>query len=274
MMVILDEFTRYAEAFPIKNQMGETAADILFHEYMPRFGLPEEIITDQGGCFMGELFTTLCKQLEVKKIHTAAYRPEANGGNERVHGTLYTILRLLSTKFGKDWKLKLPLALYVYRNTVHKAHSMMPHEALFGYVNRHITLANYRPDSDESYDERIIRLREVHQWMQVQMEEIQANRNYNINKRNRTIRVYQPGDLVKFKLQVRNKLEPHWCGPAEVIRRIGPVDYELKLPDEHNNKHPVIHTAYLRPFYDIAEQNDHDLTDADSREPNDTNAHT
>ena len=257
-LVILDEFSRYAEAFPIKNEKEETIADTMFYEYITRFGVPEEIISDQGPSFMSQLFTNLCKLLEITKLHTAAYRPQGNGGKERVHSTLYTILRMLSKKFGKDWRERLPLALYVYRNTyTYKAHGLTPHHALFGYANRHVTLEYYRPDHNETVDERIIRLQEIREWVKAQMDNIQATRNTYLNQHKNKTRSYMPGDLVKFKRHVRNKLESYWYGPAEIIRRIGPVDYELKLPQEHDKKHPVMHSSYIKPYFD----NDHDQQD-------------
>jgi hypothetical protein len=44
-------------------------------------------------------------------------------------------------------------------------------------------------------------------------------------------------------------MSPFWDGPAEVLRRIGPVDYELRFPQKHSLKHPVVHVAYLKPYY-------------------------
>lgn len=247
-LVIMDEFSRYAEAFPIANQTAQKVSEVFFREFVTRYGVPEEIVTDQGGCFMSELFTDLCAQLQIRKLHTAAYRPQGNGGNERMHSTLYGILRMITSVSGRDWKKKLPLALYVYRNTVHKALGMTPHQALFGYANRQVTMEFYRPDEETSIDQRIQQLQELHHWIQTRMSDIQGARNDNVNE-HRRLRTYEPGDLVKFKRHVRNKLEPLWDGPAEVIRRIGPVDYELRFLSDNIRKHPVVHAAYLRPYF-------------------------
>jgi hypothetical protein len=53
--------------------------------------------------------------------------------------------------------------------------------------------------------------------------------------------------MVKVTQHVRNKLDPFWKGPYKVIRRNGPVTYELELkPGER--MHSTVHQQYLRPW--------------------------
>ncbi|XP_059288288.1 uncharacterized protein LOC132041605 [Lycium ferocissimum] len=44
----------------------------------------------------------------------------------------------------------------------------------------------------------------------------------------------------------KGKLSPHFIGPYEILRRIGKVAYELKLPSEMAMVHPVFHISMLR----------------------------
>ncbi|XP_060210634.1 uncharacterized protein LOC132637584 [Lycium barbarum] len=44
------------------------------------------------------------------------------------------------------------------------------------------------------------------------------------------------------------KLTPHFTGPYEIVRRIGKVAYELKLPSEIAMVHPVFHISMLRLY--------------------------
>jgi hypothetical protein len=92
---------------------------------------------------------------------------------------------------------------------------------------------------------------EIHAQINDYMKEVQQKRNDRINRRRGGLREYSPGDLVKFRIHegVRNKLDPYWSGPATVLRRIGPVDYELEYRDEPTGRHPVVHTSYLRPYF-------------------------
>jgi hypothetical protein len=90
-----------------------------------------------------------------------------------------------------------------------------------------------------------------HRDINTKMQDVQQARNKRMNKKRHPPREYLPGDLVKFRVHhsARNKVSPYWAGPAEVIRRIGPVDYELAYPHKHSSKHPVVHAAYLKPYY-------------------------
>jgi hypothetical protein len=109
----------------------------------------------------------------------------------------------------------------------------------------------YDDDSDMDVQNHVGRLAKVHSEVKEHMERVQQRRNEGL-KDKKKLRKYEPGDLVKFRIRhdgVRSKLDPYWSGPAMVIRRTGPVDYELEYQDEPTGRHPVVHAAYLKPYF-------------------------
>ena len=42
------------------------------------------------------------------------------------------------------------------------------------------------------------------------------------------------------------KLNPRYIGPFEILARIGPVAYKLRLPQELSNVHPTFHVSNLK----------------------------
>ena len=44
----------------------------------------------------------------------------------------------------------------------------------------------------------------------------------------------------------RGKLNPRYIGPFEILDRIGPVAYRLKLPQELSKVHDVFHVSNLK----------------------------
>ena len=50
--------------------------------------------------------------------------------------------------------------------------------------------------------------------------------------------------MVRFGKQ--GKLNPRYIGPFEILARIGPVTYKLKLPQELQNLHDTFHVSNLK----------------------------
>ena len=48
---IVDQFTRWVELFPIKNMEAITIAKAFVNEFVSRYGLSRQILTDQGRQF-------------------------------------------------------------------------------------------------------------------------------------------------------------------------------------------------------------------------------
>ena len=91
-LTILDFATRYPEAISLRKVDAPTVATALM-EAFTRFGLPAEILSDNGSVFVGKLMEELFRQLGVHHIHTTPYRPQTNGMIERWHGVLKAQLR-------------------------------------------------------------------------------------------------------------------------------------------------------------------------------------
>ena len=62
-LVIADYFSKWTEAFPMKNKCADTVADILVEKIILRFGMPLVIHSDQGREFENGLMKSLCALL-------------------------------------------------------------------------------------------------------------------------------------------------------------------------------------------------------------------
>lgn len=74
-LAVTDYFTRWMEAFPLPNQDVSTVATNLVDEVFLRFGVLEQLHSDQGWQFKAQMITKLCKMLNIQKTHTAPYHP-------------------------------------------------------------------------------------------------------------------------------------------------------------------------------------------------------
>ena len=84
-LVVVDHFTRYVQAFVTKDHTVRTTARVLYNSYFSVFSFPQRLMSDQGTEFCGKVIVAMCSLLGVEKIQTTPYHPQTNGSAERVH---------------------------------------------------------------------------------------------------------------------------------------------------------------------------------------------
>ena len=131
-LLIVDNFTRYAQAYPTRNKSALTAAKHLYGDFVLRYGLPGRLMHDQGGEFENRLFEELHRLTGVDKSRTTPYHPETNGAVERLNSTLLAMLRTLPEANKKKWHESLNKMIFAYNATEHKSTGFSPHFLLFG----------------------------------------------------------------------------------------------------------------------------------------------
>ena len=72
-LVIVDHFTCYCQAYATRNKSARTAAEKLYNEFVPRFGFPSKIHHNQGAEFENKLFHCLEELCDV--IHSRTTPP-------------------------------------------------------------------------------------------------------------------------------------------------------------------------------------------------------
>ena len=136
-LVAVDYFTRWVEAYSIPNQEATTVGRKLVDEMFCRFSPPEQLHSDQGRQFESELVKEICKLLGVRKTHTTPYHLQGNGMVERFNRTL---LNMLSTTVGdhpSNWEHNLRKVCLAYNSSVHASTGFSPFFLMFG---RQVTL--------------------------------------------------------------------------------------------------------------------------------------
>ena len=81
-LVVVDHFTRYVQAFVTKNHTARTMAWVLYNNYFSVFGFPQCLMSDKGTEFCGKVIVAMCSLLGVEKIRTTPYHPQTNGAAE------------------------------------------------------------------------------------------------------------------------------------------------------------------------------------------------
>ena len=226
-LVVCDYFTKYTEAYPLKDKTARSVVDALMDVWLPRYGFPLFLHSDQGKEFDNVMIHQLSELLGTVKTKTTPYHPRSDGLVERFNRTLLAMLAMFVSQEHDNWDDLLPFMMLAYNTTVHTSTGYTPYRLVFGdecnlpgnLVHRELradpppgdpgTYASWVQQAlYESYDEvRAQQQRATHR----------QKRNYDSKAVARafpincwTLRYYPPAR--------KNKLCSPWIGPYKVVR--------------------------------------------------------
>lgn len=149
-LVIQDAFTKWISCIPLKTGEATEVSQQFITHWVTVYGVPAKILTDRGSNFLSRVFKDLCGILGTQHTTTTAYRPQANGSNERTHRELKRFLgmyispnenetrtvkideKTIMDVKSRDWDKIIPIAASTYNNTFHAILKSSPYELVFG----------------------------------------------------------------------------------------------------------------------------------------------
>ena len=131
-LVVGDYFTRWMEAYPIPNMEAITVARMLTDKFFCRFGLPEQLHSDQGKQFESQLLKEVCTILRVNKTRTTPYHPQSDGLIERFNRTLLSMLSTSVEDSPFEWEDHVQKVCMAYNTSVQSTTEFTPFFLMFG----------------------------------------------------------------------------------------------------------------------------------------------
>ncbi|GKB02982.1 putative reverse transcriptase domain-containing protein [Tanacetum coccineum] len=253
--VIVDMLTKSAHFLAMREDYStERLARLYVDEIVARHGVPVSIISDQDRCFTSRFWQTLQKDLGTRLDMSIAYHPQTDGQSERTIQTLEDMLRACVIDFGGNWDVHLPLAEFSYNNSYHSSIRCALFEALHGRKYRSPVLWAEIKESSliglelvQDMTDKVVLIKEKLKATRDRQKSYADNRRKPLE--------FEVGDQVLLKvlpwkgvmrLGKKGKLAPRYVGPFEILKRIGPVAYSLRLPKELSEVHDTFHVLILK----------------------------
>ncbi|KAJ0682488.1 putative nucleotidyltransferase, Ribonuclease H [Helianthus annuus] len=132
MLAMTDYFSKWVEAEAFVQVRDQEVVSFVKRNILTRFGVPAEIICDNGSQFISRRTTDFCKNWGIKMITSTPVHPQANGQAESSNKIIVNNLKKrLRAKKGR-WAEELPFVLWADRTTVKNATGQTPFSLVFG----------------------------------------------------------------------------------------------------------------------------------------------
>ncbi|KAG7564134.1 Ribonuclease H-like superfamily [Arabidopsis suecica] len=264
LLVLTDYFSKWIEAEAYINIHDSVVKTFLWKHIICRYGVPYEIVTDNGPQFISNDFEDFCSAWGIKLSYSTPRYPQGNGQAEASNKTILNNLkkRLNARKGG--WYDELQPVLWAYRTTPRRATGETPFSLVYGMeavvpaelnvpgLRRSEAPLNEKSNSkvledvldtiDERRDQSLIRLQNYQQL---------TARYYNSKLKNIPLNV---GDFVlrrvfdNKKEEGAGKLGINWEGPYQITEKIRNGVYRLQDLDGNPVQRPW-NIINLKKFY-------------------------
>ncbi|GJX20626.1 reverse transcriptase domain-containing protein [Tanacetum coccineum] len=212
LIVAMDYFTKWIEAKPVATITGAQVKKFVWDNVVCRFGLPGEIVSDNGKQFRDNPFKDWCEKLSIRQCFASV---------EEISHVLWAHRTMIKSSNGET-----PFSLTYGAEAVIPVEIGMP------------TLRTAEVDmikNNEDLGINLDLLEEKREQAAIQEAKSKAKMEKYYNARVRSTS-FRPGDLVYRNNEASHaedggKLGPKWEGPYEVTEALGREAYKLR---DHN----------------------------------------
>ena len=131
-LVVVDAHSKWPEVIPVSSTTSSSTIEVLHvRDLFARFGIPEQIFSDNGAQFVSEESRVFVRSNGICHVTSAPYHPATNGLAERAIQIFKEALCSMyqSSNPVKEKLAKFPIA---YRKTPHSTTSVSPAQLLLG----------------------------------------------------------------------------------------------------------------------------------------------
>jgi Chromo (CHRromatin Organisation MOdifier) domain len=233
-----------------KTLTQEGAGQLLLDNLYKHFGLPDKMLSDWGPQFAAKAFRKLLKLLGIKSNLTTAYHSQTDGTTEWVNQEIKAYFSIYCSAHPTKWKNSLFMLEFTHNNQQHADQTHTSFKLINGEAPVAIptTFENTKFSSVAKKIKNLVISREealaAHELARSCMTK-RIKSNFVPFKKGQMVWL----DLRHLKTNYYKKMAPKWEGPFEIEEVLGPVTYQLKLPESWQI-HKVFHATLLCPYWE------------------------
>nr|GEX29007.1 reverse transcriptase domain-containing protein [Tanacetum cinerariifolium] len=244
LIVAMDYFTKWIEAKAVETITGGQVKKFVWDNIVCRFGIPGEIISDNGKQFDDNPFKDWCDKLNITQRFASVKHSQYNGLVERANRSLGEGIKARLGEGNKNWVEELPHVLWAHRTMIKSSHGDTPFSLTYGteaVIPAEIGMPTYRTtavdvvNNDEELRLNLDLLEERRELAAMSEARSKSKMMKYYNSRVRGV-AFKPGDFVYRSNDASHavaggKLGPKWEGPYEVTDALGNGAYKLRSTD-------------------------------------------
>ena len=256
-LVIVDRFSRWPMAYPLKSMSAKAVCDALLQVFMT-FSIPRVISSDCGSNFKSSLTQELLKRLGCSPRFNTPGHPEASGIVERCNQSLKTMIYKLAQSDPRGWHRLLPFVLWSLREKPSSTTHISPYTLVYGTLPRgplSVLKESWAGERElpfsigktpEEYLQTLkenLELAKIYADYHSEIEQKRYADHYNLRS---TDRKFELGDKVIVLAPDLGgaKLYSRWQGPGTIVEVKSPYSYIVEV----DGKRRHVHANKIRKF--------------------------
>ncbi|KAK3097343.1 hypothetical protein FSP39_008811 [Pinctada imbricata] len=258
-LLVVDSFSKFPEAFPLKTQESKEIANVLFSEIFSRYGAPRVIVSDRGQNFLSKLVTAVCEIFQVTRHYTSAYHPQTNATCERMNSTIAQCLRTYINPEQTNWPKLLPGILMALRMSPSTQSSdLSPYHLVFGkemnlpFDASLIPRDGLNKDAKSHVSDLMSHLKVVKDIARKNIKKAQERQKKQYDRKTNT-KDFHIGQFVMLHTTrvpkgLSPKLQNPWEGPFYIVDKGPNNTYKIRRASNHKELKSFIHVNRLKPY--------------------------
>ncbi|CAF1537945.1 unnamed protein product, partial [Didymodactylos carnosus] len=251
-IVATDYLSKFVIAKAVPDCSATTAAKFLVNEVAFKYGIPNQILSDNGSHFVAEIFEHVAKLLGCNRILATPYHPQTKWQVEIFNATMKSKLATLQYQHENDWNNWLSSVIYAYNNSQHSTTDFSPFQLMFGrkpimpYEPGKHHFALRKPNDYLEHFHHQLKILHTAARQNTQQQQQTMKQRYDRNRPNIPFKV---GQLVFVRNPGASKsaFDQQFIGPFTIIQQLGQQTFEVEDSSQQTRQ---VHSNQLKLMFE------------------------